>query len=139
MKMKVCAYAVIPNKDKYILVKSKNSKKWNLPGGAMKKEESLLEACLRETKEETKLDVNLNSALFAKKYKTGKNKSKFKSFFAASPNYGKVKIKKEINKSKKFSHEEIKKLEEEGKLKQGVYEAITQYTKEKFYSINIFQ
>lgn len=138
MKTKLCSYAVITKNGKYILVKSKDSKKWNLPGGAVKKNESVLEGAVRETKEETNLNIELEYLLLIDKYYTDNKRLKYKHFFRASSANEEFKNKKEIDKIKKFSYEKIESMQEKGKLKQGVYNAITKDHKEEFYELGLF-
>ena len=138
MKTKICSYAIIPSKEKYVLVMSNDSKKWNLPGGAKNNnKENKLEACLREVKEEIGIKrkkLNLKKLNLSKPYKTNGNIIKIKNyFFGKNKNYN-IKMGHEVEKIGKFTYKELRNLEKKGKLKQGVLEAVKIY--KKFYSNN---
>ena len=49
-----------PNKEKMLLVRRIDNGKWAVPGGYMESGESFSEACKREIKEETGLEINVN-------------------------------------------------------------------------------
>ena len=54
------SYSLIDGSNtKVLMVKNKGNSTWSLPGGAVEKEETLDQAAIRETKEETGLDVKL--------------------------------------------------------------------------------
>ncbi len=53
------AYAVIQHDRKLLLVKTKSTKKWFFPGGALEKGERLEEALKREVKEETGIEIEV--------------------------------------------------------------------------------
>ncbi|MBD0381468.1 NUDIX hydrolase [Paenibacillus sedimenti] len=55
------AYALITNveQDKVLIVRNIHSSSWSLPGGAVEIEESWSSAAIRETKEETGIEVEL--------------------------------------------------------------------------------
>lgn len=57
---KPCALAVVIEKDKVLLVQRKDTKVWVLPGGGIDEGETPLEACKRETIEETGLTIHAN-------------------------------------------------------------------------------
>lgn len=46
-------------REKILLMRRTDNGKWSLPGGALEAGESVAEACLREVKEETGLDVEI--------------------------------------------------------------------------------
>lgn len=46
-------------REKILLMRRTDNGKWSLPGGALEAGESVTEACLREVKEETGLDVEI--------------------------------------------------------------------------------
>lgn len=62
MMIKVAAAVVIRDK-KVLLVKQKNRDYWTPPGGLVEREESPEEACVRETKEEVGIDVDIITPL----------------------------------------------------------------------------
>ncbi|KQL43616.1 phosphohydrolase [Brevibacillus choshinensis] len=55
------AYALITNEDqdKVLIVRNIHSSSWSLPGGAVEIDESLSSAAMRETREETGIEVEL--------------------------------------------------------------------------------
>lgn len=50
---------LIKEKDKNLIGKNR----WNIPGGSVEKNETLIDAAVRETKEETGYDIKINSLL----------------------------------------------------------------------------
>jgi ADP-ribose pyrophosphatase YjhB (NUDIX family) len=61
--MKIRVYLFIKKSKKILLIKESNpkyKKKWYLPGGTVKTGESLIEAAIRETKEEAGFDAGVN-------------------------------------------------------------------------------
>lgn len=64
MLRKDVVYALIYNEDrKEILMVNNQGSSWSLPGGAVEKGESLEQAVIRETKEETGLTIGIESIL----------------------------------------------------------------------------
>lgn len=61
----ICGIA-IEREGKFLLIQQRigefHGGKWAFPGGRVKREESLLETAIREAKEETGLDVELNGS-----------------------------------------------------------------------------
>jgi len=54
----VCVYGIVENKkDEILLLKSRDKNSWMFPGGQVESGENLLDAMIRETKEESNMDV----------------------------------------------------------------------------------
>ncbi|MBI2106972.1 NUDIX domain-containing protein [Candidatus Woesearchaeota archaeon] len=80
MKTVVTALILNPSKDKFLIVKRKKSDSihsllWSFPGGKVKENESIIDALIREVKEETNLETN-------------KDFKKLSEFSYARPNKG---------------------------------------------------
>ena len=67
------ACAAILHDDKIIMVCHQTPSRtyWTLPGGGVKKDETLEQAVVREVKEETGLDVKVVKLLFEEEYEAG--------------------------------------------------------------------
>lgn len=65
--MKTIVAQVYVKKDNKILMVQENKigkkGKWNMPAGKLEKNETLIDAAIRETKEETNLDVQINGLI----------------------------------------------------------------------------
>jgi len=65
-------------KDRVFLIREKDKHditemRWNLPGGSVDRDEGLIEAAIRETKEKTGFDISINSLLGCYKCRKGFN------------------------------------------------------------------
>lgn len=60
------AYAFFLQQGKVLVVREKNRKLFNLPGGGLKKGETIKDGLIRELKEELNLDVMKANLIFAK-------------------------------------------------------------------------
>jgi len=57
----VCVYGIVENdKDEVLLLKSRNKNSWMFPGGQVESGENLIDAVIRETKEESNMDIAVN-------------------------------------------------------------------------------
>jgi len=67
MKFKLLAGACIIKNNKVLLlqqnIKARHPNKWGPPGGHMEKDESPIETCLREVKEEAGIDISINGTV----------------------------------------------------------------------------
>ena len=66
----MAAWAIIINKQKLLFIKRSNNTsrpgQWCFPGGAIKANETPEQACIREVKEETGLDIKIQKLLLVK-------------------------------------------------------------------------
>ena len=57
----VCVYGIVENdKDEILLLKSRDSNYWMFPGGQVESGENLIDGLIRETKEESNMDITVN-------------------------------------------------------------------------------
>ena len=57
----VCVYGIVENdKNEILLLKSRGKNSWMFPGGQVESGENLLDAVIRETKEESNMDITVN-------------------------------------------------------------------------------
>lgn len=114
----IVAGCVIKKDDKYLLVQEKQQKVyglWNLPAGYVDKDEEIEHAAIREAKEESGYEIELDGqiALYHEEIKRP-----LKHIFKAHVVGGELKIQEdEILDAKWLSFEEIKQLDEQGKLR----------------------
>lgn len=81
---KSCGTIIIDN-DKVLLLKH-NEGHWDFPKGHVENEETEIETALRETKEETNLDVQINETnRYMIRYSPKENTTKDVIFFVAQP------------------------------------------------------
>ena len=63
-KKRLRATVIVEQDDYVLLIKEKSARRYSLPGGGIEKGESVMEAALRELREETKLNVIKAERLF---------------------------------------------------------------------------
>lgn len=88
MSTRITARAVVYDreKDSVLLVKSRNTDFWHIPGGGWEADrEDVLECAKREVKEETGLDVEIGKFLYLQEYHHSSDSIIFDTFWLASP------------------------------------------------------
>ncbi len=87
----------VGNDKKILLIKNKNGGHWSFPKGHVEKGESEIQTALRETKEETGLDVEIRRDIdpVSVKYSPKKGVWKEVLYFVSSYKSGEVEIQKE--------------------------------------------
>lgn len=103
-------------KDRIYLIKEEDKYRislgrWNLPGGSVDNNESLINSAKRETKEETGYGVEINSLLGCYKCKKGKNSWIYVVFKAKPAGEIKEKTDPGVKQGKWFTKEEFLKLD----------------------------
>lgn len=88
-----CGCIIINNNDKVLLVLQRKSKCWSFPKGYVENNETEIETALREVKEETGIDVNIEaSKRYELTYKINNSTNKNVVYFIARPLNANVKI-----------------------------------------------
>ncbi len=88
-----CGCIIINNNDKVLLVLQRKSKCWSFPKGHVENNETEIETALREVKEETGIDVNIEaSKRYELTYKINNSTNKNVVYFIARPLNANVKI-----------------------------------------------
>jgi ADP-ribose pyrophosphatase YjhB (NUDIX family) len=98
--------AIFDDKNKILLCHRRDFDLWNLPGGKLEKNESPWQAIIRETKEETGLNVKIKK-LAGIYHKPQKNEIIFQ--FVCEIINGKIKLNNEADKIKYFAFNDIPK------------------------------
>jgi len=95
---------ILDNKKRFLLCHRRDHDLWNLPGGGLEKGESPWEGVIRETKEETGLDVEIErvSGIY---YKPEKDEIVFQ--FVCKKIAGEIKLNDEADKIEYFAYEYI--------------------------------
>jgi len=142
MAIQLCVAVVIENGNKILLLQEEKDKVyekskglWTLPVGKVNKNESLVNAALRETKEETGHDIKLSGVIGIYQLFTAEKKDQV---------FG-VAFKGKLTKRQKSKSPEFKKLiwinakkilRRKMKLRKGVKEIIKDYQKDKILPIS---
>ena len=107
--------AVLVEKDGKFLLAERNKENYNgywiIPGGGVKFGETIIDAAIREIKEETNLDVEIIKLIGHKEViNVPGNYHSVVFFHLANPKNTNIEAKEDVSKAKFFSIEEIKKL-----------------------------
>jgi len=141
MKVRIVSRSVIynNNKNKILLVKNKGGDFWYPPGGEWDYErEDILQAAVRETKEEVGLNIKILRLLYLQEFHATANTIFFEVFWLATPLQNKSLDKKHIDAGGKvetgkwFSRDELQSLKVFPKrLKDSFWESLGKLLKEK--------
>lgn len=138
MRYNIAGGALIKKSNKYLLVKLKTGQQkglWSIPGGCAEDGETFAEAAIRETKEETGLEVSLGDVINIIQENFGH--FCITVVFKAEIKGGELKIQNdEIKEVKWFSYEEIQKIEKD-KISSVAYIPINNYDKNRKYTYTI--
>jgi 8-oxo-dGTP pyrophosphatase MutT (NUDIX family) len=133
MSIKVTTSTIVEREDGFLLVQegSDPKRRFNLPGGGQKKRESPMEAAIRETEEETGLEVTLDYLVgipFTRREASRNNLTRF--VFKATEVGGDVRPSEHHPVVDFFSFKEIKKMDEAGQISSAqILAAIKRYRK----------
>jgi len=110
--MKHVAKTVIERGGKYLLIQRKTQSKffpdqWDFPGGKLELNETPTDAAIRETKEETSLDINLGKIVLEGEH-TERETVVHYTIFLTSGFKGEISLSKDHTHFKWLSKEEIK-------------------------------
>lgn len=129
--MKIYVSTIIESEGKIILVKEAKKQyyeKWNFPSGHVEENEDIINAAIREVKEETNLDVELNGliSIYNNMYE-GYNSISF-IFSSKLKNVNKITFNQnEILEVKGFSINDIKNMQDELRDKDYIIDSIDKY------------
>jgi len=87
MKVRILARVVVYDNDnhKILLVRNRDADFWYIPGGGWEYEkENITEGGVREVKEETGLDINIDKFLYLREYHDSESVIFFETFWLAS-------------------------------------------------------
>ena len=138
--MKIYVSTVVENEGKFILVREKKEQcygKWNIPSGHVEEDEFIIDAAIREVKEETNIDVELTGviAVFNNMFENFNSIS-----FVFSSNITKNNEinfnKNEIIEIKWFTFEEIKSMKEELRDYNYILESIKRYNEDNIIHLD---
>lgn len=110
----IAAKALIFSRGKYLLMQRSGKEKimpylWDIPGGGVKKGETVPEALIREVREETGINISLAKIISIKKWslKRGKNKFGGIDFLCIIKKPREIKLSREHIRAKWFTRKEI--------------------------------
>lgn len=110
-KIKLSAYCLIENKNRFLLTEDEGKPGWKLPGGEVQKGETILAAAIREVKEETGLIVLPTGFITLQEYLKEKQEHRLRFYLTAKLITGRQKVNAgEIKKIKWFPKYNLKKL-----------------------------
>ncbi len=110
----ISVYAIIEKSGKVLLTEDHYRSGWKLPGGGVRPKELLLDALVRETKEEVGLNIKPNRILHISNYfNTGMNNVRLRVYFIVKTKSGTVKFHDgEVKQAKWFSKKQLKLLKD---------------------------
>jgi len=136
--IKATAYCIIDNNGRILLTQDEGKTGWKLPGGAIKKNESLVEAAVREVKEETGLDVEITGLVSLQEYTNKRGEHRLRVYFAANLKGGSEQVNPgEVAKIVWLSKSEVLRLSEKDFYINQYYLAMQEYLAGHIYPIAI--
>lgn len=138
--MKIYVSSIIEKDNKFLLIREAKEHcygKWNFPSGHVEENEYIIDAAIREVKEETNLDIKLAGLISI--YNNVFNGSFSISFIFATEieNNNKLKFNKnEILEIKWFSFEDIKKMKKELRDQDYIIDSIEKYNNKNLKPLN---
>lgn len=133
--MNIYVSTIIEKENKFLLIRESKKicyGKWNFPSGHVEKNEYILDAAIREVKEETNLDVELNGliSIYNNMFE-GLNCISF-IFSSKIKNYNEFRFdRNEILEVKWFSFEEIKHINKELRDSDYIIDSLKRYNSNK--------
>ncbi len=129
----IIAGGIIEHQGKVLLIQEKNPHgKWNLPIGRMEEGENIFQTAVREVKEETGLECEIENLVRIFEYeKEGRHKLKF--IFRMNRKSGEVKKGHDLLDAKWLEIDEIRKLKKEDFRNDDVPLALEEYWKGSKY------
>jgi len=85
MKIRILARVVVYGNNKVLLVRNKDADFWYIPGGGWEYEkENLIEGGIREIKEETGLDIDIDKFLYLREYHESEDSILLETYWLSS-------------------------------------------------------
>lgn len=138
--IKASIYCITEKDGQVLLTEDEGKSGWKLPGGSVEEGELLLEAAIREVKEETGLDVEVTGIVSIQEYLKENGEHRLRIYAIAKllggeekPNPG------EIKNLKWFPKEELSKLEEKDFFIEQYFLAIQDYLNGNIYPATLIR
>ncbi|MBU1038953.1 NUDIX domain-containing protein [Patescibacteria group bacterium] len=134
------AYCFIVKGEAVLLTEDERSPGWKLPGGGLKKGETICQGLLREVVEEVNFVVQPTGLVQIQEYKNKKDKPTLRFYFVGQWQSGDLKLAiGEVKKAKWFSRLELASLKQEDFWYEPYYQAVQAYLQGVYYPLDLLK